>query len=260
MVTNCGCLKTAKMLYCKSLRISRVRGIIGDKMVRYSVIEKKIKREILLLKGRPCRWGRCSFCDYIEDNSTDEEANGRINNELLDQVTGEFGVLEVINSGNIFELPPVTLERIRQLIREKGIHTIFFEAHWIYRKEIDRIREFFGIKCMAITGVETFNREFREEVLLKGFGSASLEDIKACFDSVCLLVGIEGQTKEMIAQDVVLARDNFDHFTVNVFVNNSTPVKADPKLIAWFREEYAWLNDLEKCDVLWNNTDFGVGE
>ena len=67
-------------------------------MERYSEIISKDKREIVLLKGRPCIWGKCSFCDYIEDNSMNEEENIRINNEVLDQVTGKYKVLEVINS------------------------------------------------------------------------------------------------------------------------------------------------------------------
>ena len=37
-------------------------------MERYSRILEKDKREIVLLKSRPCIWGKCSFCDYIEDN------------------------------------------------------------------------------------------------------------------------------------------------------------------------------------------------
>ncbi|MDC7219428.1 MAG: hypothetical protein PQJ59_05770 [Spirochaetales bacterium] len=228
-------------------------------MVRYSVINRKLKREIVLLKGRPCLWGRCRFCDYIEDNSPDDEGNRRLNDEVLDRVTGEFGVLEVINSGNIFELPQATLDRIKELTREKGIHTLMFEAHWVYRKQLTALREFFGTNCMALTGVESFDRDFREGVLNKGCPFCSIEELKSYFDSVCLMVGVEGQNREMIARDIEIARENFDHFTVNVYVNNTTPIKADPELIDWFREEYAWLEDYEKCDVLWNNTDFGVG-
>ena len=36
-------------------------------MERYSTIDEKYKREIVLLKARPCKWGKCRFCDYIED-------------------------------------------------------------------------------------------------------------------------------------------------------------------------------------------------
>ena len=42
-------------------------------MDRYSKIINKNSREIVLLKAFPCVWGKCSFCDYIDDNGKDEE-------------------------------------------------------------------------------------------------------------------------------------------------------------------------------------------
>lgn len=229
-------------------------------MNRYSFIENKIKREIVLLKGRPCLWGRCLFCDYIADNSTDEDGNSRLNSEVLQNVTGRYGVLEVLNSGNVFELPQSTLEEIRRLIIDKNIHTLFFESHWIYRNKIKNMRDFFGIQTIVKTGVESFDNEFRENFLKKGFDFQSINELKENFDSVCLMVGILGQTREMIIRDIEIASENFDHFTVNVFVENSTDIKPDNDLIQWFQSEYKYLDDLEKCDVLWVNTDFGVGD
>jgi hypothetical protein len=229
-------------------------------MERYSKILNKTKREIVLLKGRPCKWGKCSFCDYISDNSTNDVESIKLNSDVLSRVTGEFGVLEVINSGNIFELPRPTLEKIKELIEIKNIHTLFFESHWIYKKKINSLREYFSINCIVKTGLETFNTNFRENILIKGFNYTSIDELKSYFDSVCLMVGIQGQTKESISLDIKLAMENFDHFTVNVYVNNSTPIKADNELIKWFTKEYSWLNNQLNCDVLWVNTDFGVGD
>ena len=69
-------------------------------MDRYSKITNKNQREIVLLKAYPCVWGKCRFCDYIDDNSRDKEGMLSLNREVLSHVTGEFGVLEVINSGS----------------------------------------------------------------------------------------------------------------------------------------------------------------
>ena len=79
-------------------------------MERYNKITNKNPREIVLLKGRPCAWGKCRFCDYIEDNSRDVQEMNALNQEVLSHVTGELGVLEVINSGSCFELPEETLK------------------------------------------------------------------------------------------------------------------------------------------------------
>ena len=86
-------------------------------MERYNRITDKIKREIVLLKAKPCAWSKCTFCDYIEDNSTCLEEMIQINDEVLNHVTGEYGVLEVIDSASIFELPQETLEKIKQILK-----------------------------------------------------------------------------------------------------------------------------------------------
>ncbi len=59
-------------------------------------------------------------------------------------------------------------------------------------------------------------------------------------------------------QKIVL--NQFDHATVNVYCENTTIIKPDPKLKEWFLDEYKWLDDVKHLEVLWNNTDFGVGD
>lgn len=87
--------------------------------IRYNKIKDKHQREIVLLKSFPCKYGKCSFCNYIEDNSLNEEEIDRVNLEVLKEITGEYGVLEVINSGSVFELTPKTLAEIKRIVIEK---------------------------------------------------------------------------------------------------------------------------------------------
>lgn len=228
-------------------------------MERYSVITEKNRREIVLLRAFPCAWGKCTFCDYIEDNGRDEEEMVRQNREVLSRVTGEYGVLEAINSGSCFELPRATLEDIREIVDEKKIDRLIFESHWIYRKRLDEMREFFGIPVTYKIGVETFDYDFREKVLNKHADFRRPEEVAARFDSICLMVGIEGQTKDMIRNDISAMKKYFKHGTVNVFNNNSTPIRRDEELVRWFMEEYRWLLDDPDVEVLYEITDFGVG-
>ena len=51
-------------------------------MERYSVIPEKNRREIVLLRAFPCAWGKCSFCDYIEDNGRDEKEMAEQNRQV----------------------------------------------------------------------------------------------------------------------------------------------------------------------------------
>ncbi len=228
-------------------------------MERYSVIRKKNPREIVLLKAFPCAWGRCAFCDYIEDNSRDEDAMAALNSQVLSQVTGELGVLEVINSGSCFELPGRTKEEIRNLLERRQIRRLFFEAHWMYRHQLERMREFMGVPITYKIGVETFDHDFREQVLNKHADFQNPEEVAEYFDSPCIMVGIKGQTRDMIARDMEIIKKYFKLATVNVFVNNTTSIRQDPELVEWFVKEYDWLRDDPSVEVLYENTDFGVG-
>lgn len=229
-------------------------------MDRYSKITNKNQREIVLLKAFPCVWGKCRFCDYTDDNSRDKEKMITLNREVLSHVTGELGVLEVINSGSCFELPKETLEDIRRIVRDKNIRKLFFEAHWIYRNRLDEMRKFFGIPIVYKTGAETFDYDFRENYLNKHADFRNAEELSRYFDSPCLMVGIKGQTKEMIRNDIYLLKKHFKLGTINVFTNNTTDVRRDEELVQWFLNEFRCLEDDPAVEVLYENTDFGVGD
>lgn len=229
-------------------------------MDRYSEINDKNKREIVLLKGFPCKWGKCSFCDYTLDNDNDEEDMNRLNFEVLENVTGKYKVLEVINSGSCFELPKDTLDRIKSIIIEKNIEKLFLESHWCYKNRLDEMRRFFNIPIIFKTGVESFDYNFRNNFLKKNAKFKTVDELKTYFDSPCMMVGINGQTKEMIDRDMDIVLNNFEHATINVFINNTSSIKRDEELVTWFKEKYQFLDENEKIEVLYNNTDFGVGE
>lgn len=229
-------------------------------MERYSEITNKNQREIVLLKGFPCVWGKCSFCDYILDNSTSKEEINEINFEVLENVSGKYKVLEVINSGSCFELPKETLEKIKEIVVEKKIEKLFLESHWCYKNKVKKMREFFGIPIIFKIGVESFDYEFRNDFLNKNAKFKTIEELKEYFDSPCMMIGIKGQTKEIIDKDIDIVINNFNHATINVFVNNSSKLKRDDELVKWFIDKYSYLDENPNIEVLYNNTDFGVGE
>ena len=229
-------------------------------MDRYSEVTNKNIREIVLLKGFPCVWGKCSFCDYILDNGTLEEEMNALNFEVLSKITGKYKVLEVINSGSCFELPKATLYKIKEIIKEKGIEKLFLESHWAYKNRIQEMRDFFEIPITFKIGVETFDEDFRNGFLKKNANFKSIEELKRYFDSPCIMVGIKGQTKEVIEQDMNLVLQHFNHATINVFIDNTTAVKRDEELVRWFMEKYKCLDENPNIEVLYNNTDFGVGD
>ena len=229
-------------------------------MDRYSKVINKNLREIVLLKALPCIWGKCAFCDYIDDNDDNIAEINKLNKEVLNNITGEFGVLEVINSGSCFEIPRESLEYIKKIVVEKKIKKLFLESHWCYKNRLQEMRDFLGIEIIFKICVETFDNSFRNLVLNKNANFKTVDEVKESFQSVCLLVGIKGQTKEMIKRDINLVLENFKYATINVFINNTTDVKRDEELVQWFTDNFKYLEDYQYIEVLYNNTDFGVGD
>lgn len=227
-------------------------------MERYSLIETKMPREFILLQGSGCRWRRCTFCDYHTDIC---DTPFDTNRAVLEQVTGRYGVLDVINSGSAQELDPQTLDLLARVVREKQIHTLWFESHWIYRHHLAEFAARFSpARVRFRCGVESFDGALRES-WNKGIPSdVTAEDVARYFDGVCLLVGTEGGSREQILSDVALAREWFDYFSVNVFCPNTTPIRRDDELVEWFAAEVVpWLSQVDKCEILMENTDLGVG-
>ncbi|MGL5124308.1 MAG: radical SAM protein [Fusobacteriaceae bacterium] len=230
---------------------------------RYSKIKVGKFREIVLLKGLPCKYGKCSFCNYIEDNSLDEGLLMNTNLKVLKNITGEFGVLEVINSGSVFELPLSTLEKIREIVVEKKIKTLIFEIYYGYINRIEEIKFFFPkVEVLFKMGIETFDNEFRKKIYNKNFTliEKDWKELSKKLYSVCLLVCTKGQTKEMIEKDINLGLRYFPHITINIFINNGTIIKNDPELERWIIEKYGHLSKDLRVDFLITNKDFGVFE
>lgn len=231
--------------------------------IRYNKITDKHQREIVLLKSLPCRYGKCSFCNYIEDNSTDIDEIDRVNLEVLKNITGEFGVLEVINSGSVFEITPNTLVEIKRIVMEKNIKVLYFEIYYGYINLLDKIRDYFkGVEVRFRMGLETFDNDFRINCYNKNFHLEEKDYLMLGerLYSVCLLVCTKGQTREMIAKDIELGLKYFKNITINIFIDNGTVVKRDNELVKWFVREYSYLTKDDRVELLIDNKDLGVFE
>lgn len=233
-------------------------------MERYSKIIDKDKREIVLLIGNGCKWSKCKFCNYHLDRNNIEKEQYQINFRALERVTGEFGVLEAINSGSIFELNEKSFRRLLEVCKERKIKRLIVESHYMYKSHIMDLKERcskLGITLQVKGGVETFDSEFREKILNKGFGYPSLSDLQEVFDIVNLLVGVKGQTLEQVEDDIKVGMENFDRVCVNLYKEMEDIMPADEELKRRFMQSiYPTYKDFENIDILVENTDFGVGE
>lgn len=234
-----------------------------NSLTRYSEITEKNQREIVLLRGSGCKWRRCTFCDYHLDFSFDEDSNFALNQEILKKVTGKYQKLEVINSGSFVDLDARTVSLILDTCMAKKISEIHFECHWMHRSAVPALRKTFethGISVKLKIGVETFDNQYREQALCKGIDETSPAKIAACFDEVCLLFGLDGQTEDSMRYDIETGLAYFERVCINIMVENTTKVKPNPSVIDIFvKKLYPVYKDNERVDILLDNTDFGVG-
>ena len=215
-------------------------------------------REFVLLQGRGCRWGKCTFCNYHLDVS---ERPFEVNKLVLERVTGEYGVLDIINSGSAMELDEQTIELIKKVVREKNIHTLWFEAHFMYRNKLEDFAKQFAPAVVKFRcGVESFSPEQRRR-WNKGIPEwVTPEDVARHFKGVCLLCCTDDDSRERIVDDIKTAKEYFEYFSVNLFCDNGTPVRRDDALVEWFKNEvYPLVKDDSAIEILVDNTDLGVG-
>lgn len=231
---------------------------------RYSFIEDKNPREIVLLRGSGCKWRRCRFCNYHLDFSLDQAANDALNLDVLSHIQGKTGVLEVINSGSFSDLSETTLAAIIDTMKAHNIHRLHVECHWNDRAAIAPFRtrlEKEGITLKVKAGIETFDGRFRETVFDKGIPEDTTpEEMAQYFNECCLLFGVEGETKEQMQSDIQIGLTYFDRICINIMIDNGTPVKRSESVVNLFISDILPnIKNNTRIDILLNNTDFGVG-
>lgn len=229
-----------------------------NNLKRYSKIKEKMPREFILIQGKGCIWKKCTFCDYYLDTSDDPF---KINSEVINAITGETGVLDVNNSGSAMEIDQNTLSLLIKKTKDTNIHTIWFEARWNYRSQLDEFRKLFPHSTVKFRiGVESFNPKLRE-LWKKGIPNDVLpEDIAKYYNGVSLIIGLDGQKMYDICQDIEIANNLFEYFSLNVFTENSTSQKPNKHIIdAFMAKLYPIINTNPKSDILIKNTDWGIG-
>lgn len=227
-------------------------------MNRYSRIENNFPREFLLLQGLGCKWRKCTFCNYYEDASTSAYETNR---PILEQVTGEFGVLDIINSGSAMELDSQTIALIKEVVKRKHIHTLWFEAHYMYRHQLaDFAAQFEGVDVKFRCGIESFSPEMRRQWNKGITDDVTAADVARYFKGVCLLCCTDGDNRERILNDIELAKKHFEYFSVNLFCENGTSVHRNEELARWFIiEVLPQIKSIPGIEILVDNTDLGVG-
>ena len=201
-------------------------------MDKYFIKHDGTPREILFLQTTGCKWGNCEFCDYrheVVDNPY------QLNLPILEQVTGLYKTLDLIVTGSFCELDANTLKKLKEIIVEKNIETLFCDFHYMYRSRVKQTKEFFApcdVKVRCMVGSFYPMKRLR---LKKGLSSAiTTAEIASDFQGANLICCINGDTQESILIDITEGLQYFEFLTIRMVHVTTGPLRRDESLAQWF--------------------------
>ncbi|MCE4624419.1 MAG: hypothetical protein F7C35_00955 [Desulfurococcales archaeon] len=241
------------------LGVFRYKDRLGDRLV-------------LILRGYPCSWGKCTFCPFALEQSTNisriMDDNRRIISQAL-EILGRESIrrVAVFNGGSFHELPYDTVEALRPIAmgrmfeveeRSEFVTLAGLEALvYYYRPE----------KLIVRVGFETADERIREEVLRKGMPDKEMYRLSRLRLEArerglpveiwtYLLFGMEGIPDESVAESLKKFRELFDG-VIAVRYKKYLPHHPRPKPVP------EWLAQLleEEADLVdWGGDQWVIGQ
>jgi uncharacterized Fe-S cluster-containing MiaB family protein len=184
------------------------------------------KRLVLILKSYPCSWGRCTFCPFALEQSTNIkdiiDTNRRLIREALNQVMEEgFERIAVFNGGSFHELPFDTAEKLTPLARGR-VFEVEERSEFVTENSVKALLNLYHPSKLVIRmGFEVFDERLREEYLRKGMPDSELHrvvDLRRRLREEGLpvefwtyvLFGIEGIPEDKVVESVREFKKLFD--------------------------------------------------
>ncbi len=137
------------------------------------------RRLVVILKGFPCSWGRCTFCPFALEQSFNlrevMETNRKIVKEAIEIAENEgYERVAVFNGSSFHELLYDTVERLRPLARNR-IFEIEERSEYVTKESIDALLNYYSPRRLVIRiGFEVFDEGIREELLRKGMPNSEV--------------------------------------------------------------------------------------
>ena len=154
--------------------------------------DKLGRRLVVILRGFPCSYGKCSFCPFAAEQSVSPSVVLRDNRRIISvalREKEEYGPerIAVFNGGSFHELPYDTVERLRPLA--KGVvFEVEERSEYVTLDSLRALLDYYNPEKLVVRiGFENFREEIREGLLRKGMPDAELERV--------VRVRIEAQSK-----------------------------------------------------------------
>ena len=141
--------------------------------------DKLGRRLVVILRGFPCAYGKCSFCPFAVEQSLHTSVVLETNRRLIDEASRiaareDYERIAVFNGGSFHELPYDTIERLTRLSRGR-IFEIEERSEYV---TLEALQLLVGLlkprKLIVRVGFETIREETREKLLRKGMPDSEL--------------------------------------------------------------------------------------
>ena len=109
---------------------------------------------------------------------------------------------------------------------KKILKILYFEIFYSYLSRLDEIINYFNekkkVEIRFRTGIESFDNDFRRNVYKKNILLDEKKIKEIIWENIfsLSLIATQGQTKEMIKNDIEMGLKYFKAITINVFVDN----------------------------------------
>jgi len=183
-------------------------------------------RLVVILRGLPCAYGKCTFCPFALEQSASPARviadNRRIIGEALAELEREpVGRVAVFNGGSFHELPYDTVERLRPLARGR-VFEVEERSEYVTLEALEALVEYYRPERLVVRiGFETAFEEIREGLLRKGMPDSEMHRVLRVRDEArerglpvevwtYLLFGMEGISEESVAESLRVFKRLFD--------------------------------------------------
>jgi len=181
---------------------------------------------VVILKSYPCSWGRCIFCPFSLEQSTDIkdiiETNRRVIDDALREVRREdVERVAVFNGSSFHELPLDTVLRLPPLA-EGRVFEVEERSEYVSKESLKYLLRLMKPKELVVrVGFEVWDEGIREGYLRKGMPNSEVvrlaklrkevrgEGLPVKF-IIYVLFGMEGLPESKVVESVTKFKELFD--------------------------------------------------
>ncbi len=183
------------------------------------------KRLILVLKGLPCSWNKCTFCPFfLEQGSLPQVL--KVNSKLIEQAIKilsreDYERITIFNGGSFYELPVNTVIRLSKITNSRVVD-IETRPEFVDYDVIIKTLEILKPKRLVIRiGFEVIDDEVRNKILNKGIPQQEVYRIASLRKKLqkdklpveiisYVLFGMKGISEELVKRSVQEFNELFD--------------------------------------------------